>query len=143
MEQTTHWEWRPRRWWIGLLIFWLIAGGGAGVMARSGVPGVEPTSPAFITAVTVIFVIWAATTDRGGWGVPVRIGWVIGLWLLHAVLSVALSLILGYLITSAGINNPENPDMLARAGNLYAAFPIVIWAMRRSRVFVREVPPSQ
>jgi len=139
MEDKLQWQWRPKRWWIGLLIFWLIAGGGAGIMARGGSGS---TSPAFVTAAMLLFIIFASFTDYRGWSVLTRIGWAFGLLLMHAPVSFTFSLIFLFVAVSVGakplIDNPANPFLLDTAANLFAASPFVIWAMRRSKSFVEQ-----
>ena len=142
-QKKEHWKCRRKRWWIGLLIFWFVAGGGAGLMARSGILDVESASPGFITTVMLIFVIFAAVTDRGRWNVPVRIVWVIGLWLFHALLSVEILLTFGPNVPEDIINNQSNPFYLDRYSNLFAASPIIMWAMRRSKLVVELVSKQQ
>jgi len=136
MEQKARWQWRRKRWGLGLLAFWLIGGGGAGLMARSGSPDLESASSPFIIATMMFFVIWAALTDRDGRRVPLRMVWVVGLWILHAILSVIVLFTFGAYIDSLGKTESLLVD---RAMNLWAAFPIVFWAMRRSTFFVELV----
>jgi len=128
------WRWRRSRWVLGLVGFWLIAGGGAGFLARSGSPDLQSSAGAFITAVLVVILVTAAATDRGSWSVALRFIWVIGLWLLHAAASVALLFVFAkaaYPAVDAGT--------LERSASVFAAFPLVVWAMRRSRLFVSRV----
>ena len=127
----TNWKWRPKRWWIGLIVFWFISVAGAGIIARS--VGSHGTESGFIIALMLIFAIWAACTDRS-WSIPIRIVWVIGVWIIHALLT-PITFPLGSLVYSAG----RRPDLVHRVVSLFAAFPLVIWAMRRSKFFIEPV----
>ena len=127
------WRWRRNRLVLGLVGFWFLAGGGAGLLARSDSASLQSSAAAFITAVLVVVLVATAVTDRGGWGISLRFLWVVGLWILHAVLSVALL----FLFVKAGLYPDVDAGRLERAANLYAAFPFVVWAMRRSWLFVK------
>lgn len=123
-----NWKWKPKRWWLGLIAFWFISTVGAGIIARSG--GVYSNESGFIILTMLIFAVWAACTDRG-WGIPLRIFWVIGIWIIHAFLMIPAIFIAA--ITSSP------PHLVERTVSLLAAFPLVIWAMRRSKFFVEPV----
>lgn len=123
-SNKAYWKWKPKRWWIGLIIFWLVSTIGAGVIARAG--GILSIESGFIIMIMLIFSIFAAFTDRG-WKIPIRILWVIGVWIIHAFLVIPAGLI-AVLISK--------PHLAERAASLLAAFPLVIWAMRRSKFFV-------
>ncbi len=126
MEESnkTNWKWKPRRWWLGLILFWFISTVGAGIIARSG--GSDSQESGFIIVIMLIFAILAACTDRN-WRIPKRIFWVIGVWIIHAFLIIPAGLI-AVLISK--------PHLVERTTSLLAAFPLVIWAMRRSKFFV-------
>ena len=126
-SNKTNWKWKPNRWWIGLISFWLVSTTGAGIIARSG--GSYSQESGFVILVMLIFAILAACTDRN-WSVPVRIFWVIGIWIIHALLMIPASLIATLI---------SLPHLAERITSLLAAFPLVIWAMRRSKFFVEPV----
>ena len=128
------WRWRRIRLVLGLVGFWLLAGGGAGLLARSDSASAQSSAAAFITAVLVVVLVAAVATDREARGMGRRFIWVIGLWLLHAGFNFSVALLL--LFTTAGLSLAVDGSTLERAANLYAAFPFVIWAMRRSWFFV-------
>ena len=129
MEESnkTNWKWKPRRWWLGLTLFWFISTVGAGIIARSG--GSDSQESGFIIVIMLIFAILAACTDRN-WSIPKRILWVIGVWIIHAFLIIPVGLI-AVLISK--------PHLAERTTSLLAAFPLVIWAMRRSKFFVEPI----
>lgn len=124
-----NWKWKPKRWWIGLIIFWFISTVGAGIIARSGNPYTYSQESGFIVMIMMIFAIFAACTDRN-WSIPKRIFWVIGVWITQAFLQIPAFLIAG--LCSA------KPHLVDRGVSLLAAFPLVIWAMRRSKFFVER-----
>jgi len=124
-----NWKWRPKRWWIGLILFWLISTVGAGIIARTGNSPTYSQESGFIILVMLIFAIFAVCTDRG-WNIAIRIVWVIGVWIIQALLQLPASLI-AVLISK--------PHLVERVASLLAAFPLVIWAMRRSKFFVESI----
>jgi len=77
----------------------------------------------------LIFAIWAACTDRD-WSVLKRIFWVIGVWIIHAFLTIPAGLIATLI---------SKPHLVERTTSLLAAFPLIIWAMRRSKFFVEPL----
>lgn len=129
MEESnkTNWKWRPKRLWLGLILFWLISTVGAGIIVRSG--NSDSQASGFIVLTMLIFAIFAACTDRG-WSIPKRIFWVIGVWIIHAFLIIPAGFIAAFI---------SRPHLLDRAASLFAAFPLVIWAMRRSKFFVEPI----
>ncbi len=131
MEQNVIWKWRGFRWLIAYVLFWLIAGGGAGVLARSSPEG-QAASGSFIIFIVFIFLIWCAVKDRGNKTTLQKVGWVIGLWIAQSLLGVIAILVLA----STGVGDAS---LLPRASNMIAGFVILYFAMRRSTVFVEIV----
>lgn len=124
------WKWRGIRWIIGYLAFWLIAGGGAGIIARSSSPeNQEGASTAFVIFIIIIFLIWCAVKDRGNKTTLDKIVWVVGLWIAHAIVSI----IVIFAFVGAGIGNPAN---IQRLSVMIAGYIILYFAMRRSTFFV-------
>ncbi len=130
-KEVKNWKWKPKRWWIGLIIFWLISTIGAGVIARSG--GSYGDESGFIIMTMLIFAIWAACTDRS-WSIPKRIIWVFGVWIVQAILTIPVAFIVVILFFDV-----SSPRLIDRGVTLFAAFPLVFWAMRRSTFFVEPV----
>jgi len=126
-KTKTYWKWKPYRWWIWLIIFCFISIIGAGVIAR-----IYGQESGFIIMTMMIFAIWAACTDRG-WSIPMCIVWVIGIWVIHALLSVPIAFIL--LVPAYSVE----PHLVDRGISLFAALPLVVWAMYRSKYFVEPV----
>lgn len=123
-ESMRNWKWKPKRWWIGLIFFWFISTVGAGIVARTG--GSYGQESGFIIMIMLIFAIWAACTDRA-WSIPIRVVWVIGVWIIHAFLIIPAGLIATLI---------SKTHLVERTTSLLAAFPLVIWAMRRSKFFI-------
>jgi len=123
----TNWKWKPYRWWIWLIIFYFISVIGSGIIAR-----IYEQESGFIIMTMMIFAIWAACTDRG-WSIPIRILWVFGIWIIHTLLSLSIALILLPLAYSV------RPHLVDRGISLFAALPLVVWAMSRSKYFVKPV----
>ncbi len=131
MEQNIVWKWRGIRWLIAFVLFWLIAGGGAGFLARSSLDGQAASGP-FVTFVVFIFLVWCAVKDRGNKTIIQKIGWVIGLWIGHSLLSV----IVVFTLAGAGVGGADN---LQRMSNMIAGYVILYFAMRRSTVFIEKL----
>ena len=126
--KVTTWKWKPVRWWVALIAFWLISTIGAGILVR--VNGSYEGDAGFIILVMLIFACLSAFTDRS-WSIQIRIVWVLGIWVMHALLSAPMTYIIGVLIYSSG-----RPELANRGISLLAAFPLVVWALRRSKLFV-------
>ena len=129
-KHKTNWKWKPKRWWISLILFWFIGTAGSGIITRSSSSRVEG---GFIVALMLFFAIFAAVTDRE-WNIPIRIIWVIGIYFIHALLTIPMIFTIGLLAYLGG-----RPHLVDRLVSLSAAFPLVIWAMHRSRFFVEPV----
>ena len=137
MEPNIIWKWRGIRWLIGYLVFWLVAGGGAGIIARSSSPEIqEGASSGFATFIVFIFLIWCVVKDRGNKTTLQKVGWVVGLWLAHAIVSVIVT----FTLAEAGIGDTGN---LQRMSNMIAGYIILYFAMRRSTVFVEQLTSSR
>jgi len=123
------WKWKPRRWWLALLIFWLFCTIGASLVVRSGQP---KAASGFIIATMLAFIIMCVSKDRGLKTLS-RIFYVISAWIIHAILTfpIGLAVLKGYL--------PVAPHLGGRLITLLAAFPIVIYSMRRSTFFVKPI----
>jgi hypothetical protein len=133
MEQAATWKWRGIRWLVCFVLFWLIAGGGASIIARNSSPEVqEGSSSAFVTFFVFVFLIWCAMKDRGNKSTLQKIGWVICFWIAHAILSVITT----FTLVGAGLGNASN---LQRMSTMIAGYVILYFAMRRSTVFVKPI----
>ena len=135
VERTT-WRWKPVRWWVASIAFWLISIIGAGIVAR--IHGSYEADGTVVILIMLVFACFAAFSDRS-WSIPIRIVWVLGIWLIFAVLSHPIALIIVPLVDSS-----PRPELADRVVSLLAAFPLVVWALRRSKFFVElEIGKSQ
>jgi hypothetical protein len=125
-KTKTYWKWKPNRWWLGLIVFCFISIIGAGVIAR-----IYGQESGFTIMTMMIFAIWAACTDRG-WSIPIRIVWIFGIWIIHTLLSLPIAFMLLPFAHSVG------PHLVDRGISLFAALPLVVWAMSRSKYFIES-----
>ena len=131
IEKTKiNWKWKPKRWWIGLIIFWFVSTTGAGLIAQAAV-GVPHAEGAFIKLIMIIFLIHSAVTNRNNWSVFIRILWVFAAWVIQSLLLFPAAFSIGLLAHYAG-----RPELAERGMDLSAALPVVIWGMRLSKFFV-------
>jgi hypothetical protein len=80
MSQHTKWKGRGMRWLVGYLLFWIVAGGVAGIIARSSSPEIQgAASSSFVKLFVIGFLIWCAVKDRGNKRALQKVGWVAGL----------------------------------------------------------------
>ena len=131
MEENRLWKWRGIRWLIAYVLFWLIAGGGAGILARISPEGQAASGP-FVIFIVFVFLVWCAVKDRGNKTSIQKIGWVIGLWIGHALLSV----IVVFTLAGTGVGDASN---LQKMSNMIAGYVILYFAMRRSTVFTEQL----
>lgn len=124
-DHKVNWKWKPKRWWIALVIFWLVSTTWAGIIARTG--GSESMENSAIILTMLIFAIGCTCADRS-WSIIKRVFWVIGLWIMHAILIIPAIFVAGIISTK--------PHLFERMVSLLAAIPLVIWTMRRSKFFV-------
>lgn len=61
------WKWKPVRWQIALILFWLVSTVGTGVIART--TGSYEADAGFIIFIMLLFACFAALADRG-WSIP-------------------------------------------------------------------------
>lgn len=121
------WKWRPKRWWIGALAFWLMS---TVVRSLLGIDAYTNESDGFTRLIMFFFVLFAACTDRG-WSVPKRIGWILLLWIFYGFAEIPFL----FLLLSAVGSHPHIVSFEIFFRSLF----FVIIAMRRSRFFVEPV----
>ena len=126
------WKWKPKRWWIGLIVFWFVGVSGAGILARLHQHPKADSS--FIIFAMMIFVIWCASKDRS-WRLPMRILYVVGAWFVEAILTLPIGLI--FIKTGFPASHHY---LVGRIITLLGALPVILWAMRRSTFFVNPMP---
>lgn len=131
IEEKMEWKWKPVRWIIGLVLFWVIGIIGIGYL------GYEI---GFIFFIMLLFLIYGVIADRTGWG-----GYFMSKMLVVACcfLFWIQFMVLGYLskiIVSifALVIAKSAVDTVV---GLISATPFVIWTMRRSKHFVDPKHP--
>ena len=108
---------------------------GTGTIARAGVN--QSYESPWIAFVMLVFVSVCMVTERGQWKTWHRIGFVFLAWILQAILTLPVLLTVGAFVHAGG-----RPDLVDRITAFLASLPIVVIAMRRSRLFVRGIPST-
>lgn len=110
-KDTSKWKWRPKRWWIFLIVFWFFSTSGARIF------GIEPKTDdalTFMMLMTFLVVFAAAITDRKfyksdkKYAMSKRIGSAILTWILFSMsyefakflVSIVLGTLLSAILTS-------------------------------------------
>ena len=127
-------HWRPARAWLCLIVYWLLSLGGAGVLAKSGMPSSQEFG--YVIFIMLVLVSACMLTERGEWKLWRRVLWVPGSWLLHASLCAS---VIGFI----GAMFAGRSEFEARATSFFGSLPIVLISMRRSRLFVTAEEPLQ
>jgi hypothetical protein len=151
MHSSQKWVFRPLRWWVCLAFWGLLYPLLISLFVidpRSTTPislylfGVQLPihGEALTSAILIVFAFACAMTERK-WSAPMRILWVIGVYILSHVLSIA-ALAVGSVAkgqaTYAGYGSFDS--ITAR---YLASIPLLIWAMRRSTMFVQILLPRK
>ena len=131
IHQRSSYRWHRRRFWLAILIYWFLGTLGAGALARWGAQRHEE---AWVISLMLLFVIVCTSTERGRWKVWQRVAFVPAAWLGHALLSVPAVLAVGIPLAAG-----PRPDFADRMVTLVASIPVIVFAMRQSRLFVRRV----
>lgn len=133
--QNSGWQWRPTRVWWGLLLYWFVAMVGIGVFYLFD--KAADSRPWIVLSMLVLLIV-CMSTERGEWALWKCIGFVFMAWFLEALLSAVGRSIVGIsLLASLG------EHLVDRGITFLGTIPSVIWAMRRSRMFVRRRAGSQ
>lgn len=103
---------------------------GAGIIARVGAHAGRESG--WIILLMVVLVSICMVTERGQWKVWQRIGFVFLAWMAHAILTIPVALGIGPLLLLG-----DRVALVDRGVSFVATVPIVVFAMRRSRLFVR------
>jgi len=127
MSQTTS-AWRHARLWPSLLAYWFTCMVGAGVLARVGEANSET---GWITIVMLIVVIVCMITERGRWKLQQRVGFVFFAWIAHSIFAFSMFIPVGAALSASG-----RLHLLERTVTFLATLPVLIFAMRQSRIFV-------
>jgi hypothetical protein len=149
-QRERQWHWKHNQPLIGLVVYGfscLIIG----LPLSLGIAGYNSgPSSSNTTSVTIgiqilfllLFVIYSALTDRGGWSVARRILWVFACWLLHAISASLTGLIGGFALLLVIRPLPIDTQFIVSfdtVTSMLGALPIILWAMWRSSVFVGPI----
>lgn len=115
-----------------MVLYWAITMVGAGAIARSG--GDRTAEVAWIIAIMFVFTALCMVTECGDWKSWQRIGFVFVALFVHALLTVPAAFTFGLLMYMG-----DRQHLVDRATVFWASIPIVVYAMRRSRLFVKPV----
>jgi len=129
-EKNKKWVWKNYSWIIVLIMYY----SWSAVLSAlySGSINDYSKETGFILIFLFVIILIAIFTDRE-WKVYQRILWAIGVWLLQPF----LSLIIGFLIASIYFDS-DKPWLFDRIVTTLGALPFIIWAMRRSKLFVKN-----
>ena len=127
---NVRYRWLHARLWLWLLLYWLVTMMGAGVIARAGVT--QNYEAIWVLFIMLVFVSVCMITDRGPWKPLYRIGFVLLAWITQAALTIPALFTFGLLVHSGG-----RPDLLERVTVFFASLPLLLIAMRRSKLFVK------
>jgi len=126
-----------------LFLYWPEGGPGSYIFELGGTTRFVYADAGFVQLVMLSFVLLAVLSDRG-WRVPIRAVWLFGVWIVHLICTtVPLSLVfqpmayqpeLGEFTLASG-----RPLVVESLVCLGVGFPIVVWAMRRSKFFVQPI----
>lgn len=127
VEKVLKYKWHQARLWIFLLLYWLISMIGAGIIARLKEYPVfsHEIGPMLISMLILVSV--CMVTERGRWKRWQKIGFVPFVYILHVVFFLPALAILSSWVPS---------HFVGRAACFIASLPIVVFAMRQSRLFV-------
>lgn len=128
-KSNLHYVWLPARFWLCLVLYWLTAMIGAGMIAS--VDG-HARESGWIVLTMVVLVSICMVTERGQWKVWQRIGLVFLAWIVQAILTIPIALVVVPLLLLG-----NRADFADRGVSFVATIPVVVFAMRRSRLFVR------
>ena len=129
MRRLVGYRWRPGPTLLGLLVFSLVSASGAGGIAAAR--GEVGTQCGYVTFVMVAMISLCMLTGRGNWPWWKRLLFVPVAWIAQVPLSLAACFVVLPLALLVG-----RPTLIDPAGSLVASIPLVVFAMRRSRLFV-------
>ncbi len=134
MSEKVRYKWHHARLWFYLFFYWLITIGVAGILARS--PKFQSLELGWVIIAMLLSVCICMATERGEWRIWQRIGFIPVAWFLHPLLMIPFQFSIGLLLYKLG-----RFHLIDRSTAFWGSLPIVIFAMRRSRLFV--FPQSQ
>ena len=130
MQGATRYRWRARSVVLGLLLYSAAVVVGA-IVIHARALGV--TAGIHLLRVTALSIFGLCMiTERGSWVLWKRIAFVPGAWLIYAYVCVPVAFV------PLAIFAPTYPGVVTESVVLVASLPLVVWAMRHSRLFVVE-----
>jgi hypothetical protein len=135
-------RWRPKRFVIGLLLYWFACMGGAGLLVRiatQGGIGSRVYDGGWIILITLIMVAVCMITEieqKKLWErILVTVLSVLIAYIAWTILIIPLELVVGLFIPHF---SEAERHIYDRANSFIVCLPIVIWTMKRSRLFMMK-----
>ena len=125
-------KWRHARLWLCLILYWLVSMIGAGILARVGVARAETS---WIVLTMLALVIVCMISERGRWKTWQRVLFVPLAWIAQPLLYIPLALPLALMIAVLDFGGGRK-DLVDRSIVFLSSLPVVLFAMRQSRLFV-------
>ena len=116
-------KWMHSRLWLCLILYWLVSMTVAGLIARAEV--------GWIIMCMLIVIIVCMVTERGRWRPWKRVLFVPLAWIAQPLLSIPVLFTVGFFLLSLG-----REGLIDRAVTFISSLPLVLFAMRQSRLFV-------
>lgn len=127
-------RWRHLRVWSSVILYWFVTTAGAGILDRSGLDGLGWTVFSML-----VFVGLCMKTERGRWKLWQRIAFLPFAWGVQALFGLFFAHLFG-----PGLIEADRAHLVDRMGMLLGSFPLVLFAMRQSRLYtitIRAVDP--
>ncbi len=124
-------KWKWPNFWFGIILFWLISMIGMGIIQRTGADFPET---GWVTLVMLSYLILCMANERGEWSGNKKVVFVLIGWVVELALSIPVAMTIGILYGLAG-----KTELAGRGIEFFASLPVVIYAMRRSKLFVTKV----
>lgn len=125
-----NWIWKPKKWWITLLIFWFLSLLGSFTVK-------ETVGGGFIIFMMLIIVIYSVIEDirwDKNWK---KILWVLGMWLFHGAILMFLSTFLFAVINFRYFDGKLGVEIF-RLTYIISATPIILYSMSKSKKFMQR-----
>jgi len=130
IKNDMYWQWKPRKWWLSLILFWFLS-------LLGSFSANESTGGGFIIFMMIIIITYSVIDDIRWDKKRKKIMWVVGMWIFHGAILMPLSTYLFFLINSKYFDGQLGVEIF-RITYIINATPIIIWSMKKSRKFVKE-----
>lgn len=124
------WTWKSNKWWLTLIIFWLLSILGSFTVDKNVGGG-------FIIFMMVIIIIYSVTEDIRWNKTWKKVLWVLGMWLFHGAILMLISTFLFSFINYNYFRGGLEKEIF-RITYIINATPIILWSMRKSKKFVKK-----